>query len=425
MSGSTTSRGRGRGPARVLGLLLVSIIALNAGIGAADERDDAAAEAEATNARVTQLQQDLQGIDATLAQIYIDLDSLKQQIPVAEAAHVAAQERYDTANREHQVALEQLEVSEAELERLEEEVAEAQAKQAEATEAIGDIAREMYRNGTPSPMVLVMTAQGSQEIGDRAAAADVLARTQDQVLEQALNVESTQRNQVERQDAVNARITELENTARVAADEAEKAAAETKTALEDLNKLQAETQAKQAEWDGKKAEAAAQLESAEAAHREAAARLSELDAQAAQVLASGQAASGSSGFVSPLPVPLIVTSPFGPRLHPVLGYWRMHLGTDFAAACGVPVLSVADGVVSAVYWNESGGNMVFVNHGNYNGVAVSSAYLHLSAQSVSVGQWVGAGQQVGLVGTTGYSTGCHLHLSIMENGVDVDPMGYL
>lgn len=118
------------------------------------------------------------------------------------------------------------------------------------------------------------------------------------------------------------------------------------------------------------------------------------------------------------PVPGPVTSPFGMRVHPVTGVRKLHDGTDIAAPCGTPVRAAAAGTVRAAAYQGAYGNRVDVDHGD-----ATTSYAHLSATSVTPGRRVAAGDVVGLVGSTGSSTGCHLHLMLVVGGTPVDPLG--
>ena len=129
----------------------------------------------------------------------------------------------------------------------------------------------------------------------------------------------------------------------------------------------------------------------------------------------------SSGWVCPLPY-YTLTSPFGMRLHPVLGYYRMHNGVDMSAAQGTPIYASRSGKVTVASYQAGGaGNYVSINHGD----GFSSIYMHMTHYIVSVGQYVTAGQVIGYVGSTGISTGPHLHFGISYNGTYVNPMNYL
>lgn len=132
---------------------------------------------------------------------------------------------------------------------------------------------------------------------------------------------------------------------------------------------------------------------------------------------------GPSGFVRPATGP--VTSRFGMRRHPVLGVWKLHDGLDFGSGCGTPLRSIAPGQVTEAYYNAGYGNRLFIDHGVINGRAVVSSYNHAIRYTVTPGQQVGAGQTIGLSGTTGYSTGCHLHFMLWVDGQLVNPEAWL
>lgn len=125
------------------------------------------------------------------------------------------------------------------------------------------------------------------------------------------------------------------------------------------------------------------------------------------------------------PVYGYVSSPYGMRFHPVYKRWSLHDGTDIAAACGTPIRAAANGRVIARYYNESYGNRVIITHGFARGVALATSYNHMSGYSTYVGERVERGDVIGYVGTTGASTGCHLHFMTFEDGETVDPMGWL
>ena len=126
---------------------------------------------------------------------------------------------------------------------------------------------------------------------------------------------------------------------------------------------------------------------------------------------------GLRGFKRP--VGGSITSPFGPRRHPVTGKLKLHDGTDFGVACGTKVrASVSGKVVRSGFWGAYG-NTVSVDTGH----GLVTSYSHLSSQSVSVGDRVSAGNLVGRSGNTGLSTGCHLHFMVRKGGKAVNPMG--
>ena len=116
-----------------------------------------------------------------------------------------------------------------------------------------------------------------------------------------------------------------------------------------------------------------------------------------------------------------ITSGFGYRIHPIFGTRTLHAGIDIGAAYGSSVWAADGGTVTFVGVMSGYGNVVVVDHGG----GLATTYNHLSAFSVSSGQSVSRGQQVGAVGCTGYCTGPHLHFEVRVNGTPVDPMPYL
>lgn len=247
------------------------------------------------------------------------------------------------------------------------------------------------------------------------------------------------------------RLKELSN----AADLVASAQAELKSEKDELSETRQELDATQAELDDKRAEAdalltelvargeefQAMLDASEALQEELMEQIAqkEKDLKAAEYqewLATyvppttkptgsdttpSDGAPSSSGWISPLKS-YKLTSPFGMRKHPILGYERMHNGVDMAAPAGTPIYAAKSGKVTAASFQSGGaGNYVSINHGD----GFSSIYMHMTRYIVSVGDYVSAGQVIGYVGSTGLSNGNHLHFGISYNGTYVNPMKYI
>jgi murein DD-endopeptidase MepM/ murein hydrolase activator NlpD len=121
------------------------------------------------------------------------------------------------------------------------------------------------------------------------------------------------------------------------------------------------------------------------------------------------------------PVSASVSSPYGYRIHPILGYRKLHTGIDLSVGYGVPIHACDSGTVIYATWMGGYGNVIIIDHGS----GISTLYAHQSSLAVSTGTRVTRGQTVGYVGSTGFSTGPHLHFEVRVNGNPVDPMGYL
>jgi murein DD-endopeptidase MepM/ murein hydrolase activator NlpD len=140
-----------------------------------------------------------------------------------------------------------------------------------------------------------------------------------------------------------------------------------------------------------------------------------------QLSKSGDGTKFSGMFVWPTPSCTYITSHFAPqRVNPVTGKLRPHTGTDIGAQYGAQIVAAASGTVKFAGWNGGYGNCAIIDHGG----GVSTLYAHMSSISVSAGQTVSAGGAVGRVGSTGNSTGPHLHFEILINGSAVNPMQY-
>ena len=170
--------------------------------------------------------------------------------------------------------------------------------------------------------------------------------------------------------------------------------------------------------------AALEAEYAEAKAREEAAWLAQ---QQQQQQGSGSGSSGNAGVTGNSGTYLwpsytsAVSSYYGYRIHPVYGYYKFHYGVDISAAGGTDIWAITDGTVITSTYGSGYGNYVVIRHddGNY------SLYAHMSSRAVSVGQYVSRGQVIGLVGTTGVSTGYHIHFEVWNSSQNkMDPMGY-
>ena len=149
--------------------------------------------------------------------------------------------------------------------------------------------------------------------------------------------------------------------------------------------------------------------------------LAESDRLGADLRALGgrrDAVVGTGQFVRP--VNGRISSPFGYRIHPIFHVRKMHTGVDMSAGMGTPIRAADSGTVVQAGWRGGYGKCVVISHGN----GLATLYAHQSVISVSVGDTVKRGQVIGKVGSTGYSTGAHLHFEVRVNGSPVDPMRY-
>ncbi|MCF2669999.1 peptidoglycan DD-metalloendopeptidase family protein [Butyricicoccus pullicaecorum] len=161
---------------------------------------------------------------------------------------------------------------------------------------------------------------------------------------------------------------------------------------------------------------------AEAARKAAEAAKKAAQSKSASSSTSTSTVRASGSMVWPCPSYNYISSNYGYRTHPITGkVSSFHKGIDIAASSGNPVLAAASGTVVKSYMSSSYGNYIVISHGG----GLMTAYAHLSRRLVSVGDTVSAGQQIGKVGSTGNSTGPHLHFEVYVNGSTVNPMNYV
>ena len=162
------------------------------------------------------------------------------------------------------------------------------------------------------------------------------------------------------------------------------------------------------------------VQSEKAAYRRAVKDL-QAESDRIQGLIEGGGSSGSGSGQLSWPTAGPVVSGFGWRTHPIYGTRRFHAGIDIDGECGQRISAAAGGRVLSSGWSGGYGKTIVIDHGD----GLSTLYAHQSKLQVSAGEQVARGQRIGSVGTTGWSTGCHLHFEVRVNGEPVDPMPYL
>lgn len=181
-----------------------------------------------------------------------------------------------------------------------------------------------------------------------------------------------------------------------------------------------------AEYEALEEEALARLEEVNAAYdaalvREEEARRAALAAQSSSSSSGSSSSSSSSKYIYPLPYRVSITDAFGYRWHPVNGNYSFHTGVDFAAGYGTSIYAARSGTVTSATHSDAYGYHVTILHadGSY------TLYAHMPGLIVSVGQYVSQGETIGYVGSSGWSTGPHLHFGLNIGGSWVNPMDYV
>ncbi len=402
--------------------------------------DTLTAQRAAAAARAADAQATVEESSAILAAASAKLQASQANLANAQSALALAQQNLVTAQRKDSETAGSLAQTQILLKASDSLVVQNQAALDKAQAQVGEMAREQYQqNSTLVGIVTVVTPTTTASMNDKLQWATTMFETS------ATAITRLEDTQAQLADAKNARavLEARANIARAAAaaqlgqsQQAQKAAADATAQVQaavDANNA-AQAAAAQAVAQDQANQAAQQAEvnavDARIAQRLADEKAALAAAQAAAAATSGggssisSAPSSSSGLIRPIPG-AVITSPYGMRLHPILHIWKLHDGTDFGAGCGTPILAAASGTVTEEYYNAGYGNRLFIDHGIINARALTTSYNHLSGYAVRVGQHVTQGQVVAYVGTTGYSTGCHLHFMLWVNGTMVNPANYL
>lgn len=372
-----------------------------------------------------------------------DLDESSSQLRKAAARLAAAQEqlsvaktRLATARGKVEVARErdaemQAELAQAEADLVEAEAALAQGQDDRATQRqrVATTVADMYAEGDPDLIAFsaMLDAVSTEELTRRDGVRDVIvgqeARAYDQLKAAEVLLEVTEQQVADaRDDVAEQREAAAEHLVLMQELETEQQDAKDSVVALVVERRDARVDARQARAKDlvKLRKHLKQQDRIEEMLRKRAAR-----ARArARRLARTQASAPAAGLLA-YPVDGYVTSPFGYRSHPIYHYWGLHDGVDFGGGCGTPLRAAAPGRVVASYWSAVYGNRLVVDHGLLGGKGVATIYNHASGYTVGNGDHVAEGQVLGYEGNTGWSTGCHLHFTVMANGKAVDPMNWL
>lgn len=276
--------------------------------------------------------------------------------------------------------------------------------------------RDIYINGRLSYLDVVI---GSKDFSDFANRLEVLRRIINSDIN-LINEIKKERAEIEARkqalEADRAKLVEIEKAAIAKQAEIEAKKVERNEVLAKAQNDRATAEAAMQELQANSAQISAMLKERQAARAAAAAAAAEAAAQQAQSYSWVQG-SGQLGWPANGPI----TSPFGSRIHPIWGYTIYHDGIDIGVDEGVPVHAADGGTVVWSGWMGGYGYAVVIDHGN----GLSTLYGHNSDLAVSEGEGVSKGQVIAYAGSTGNSTGPHVHFEVRVNGDPVDPMGYL
>ena len=336
-----------------------------------DKIKDIKSDISNTKKKISDLENSKSNLETYISKLDQEANDLAKQI--------------DKLNKDIEAKKEEISTAEAELD-------EAEATAARQYEDMKKRIQYLYENGNPSYLELLLTSESMADFLNKSSYAEQMTAYDRNMLEEY----------IAQKQAVEEKKKELES-------EKEELDAMAGAASE-----QKKIDSENSNAEEYKADLAKQQK-----------LLDQIEQQIAAAAAANAQASdgdgGASGFVWPCPSSRRITSGFGNRAQPTAGASTNHKGIDIGASYGASIVAAASGRVTTAAYSSSAGNYIVISHGN----SLSTVYMHCSALYVSAGQTVSAGQAIAAVGSTGYSTGNHLHFGVIKNGSYVNPTAYV
>ncbi len=447
------------GRAKVAGSVLAIVLAASFGTAPVAHADDLDDQQAALNAESARVQQSLEFVDANIAKAAGDLVVYQGQLPGAQQALLEAQGRVATAVKEADALAARVDLAQQSKAQITQQLENDKQKITDTKKLIGQIAAQAYKSGgVPTNVALLFGSNDGGNLTETMDLANQAMRSQNAAMTKLTQQSATNVNSQARLAAVEQEIRDLKAKADAALEREKVARDDAAAKKAQVDKLISDTTRLNAQLQAAKPGIQAQLQQVKSMQDAVAAEISERDrklreawlaeqqrlaaAAAAAAQAQGQAPQpyvppvsnprGNFGLIHPVPGNIPITSGFGWRATPpgTIDFYGqggyMHTGIDFGAPCGTPVYAAAAGTVFSAGWgNDGGGNRVKISHGVINGDSLTTVYYHNTSVVVSSGQQVSQGQLIAYSGTTGNSTGCHVHFETWVNGQAVDPMNLL
>ncbi len=345
---------------------------------------------------VNAAQQELENASALVREVAAELAEIRKKLPIAEATLKKARAELAVAQEKDRQAAEKLAELESQLEI-------TQKTYDQTRSFVADVARTIYQEGPLATLEIILGATDPNDFSQKLMAMQTYIGNQNAKIEQLETIKA----QLETEQAAVAAQKVILEQEKAAALEAAKRA---KAAEEEVLRLIAKQKA-----------ALAKAESEREATRK---RYEQLRAEQIRLQQLARLRAGLGGSIpGELYWPVQgarLSQNVGPRRHPVFGYRSCHTGMDLAAGTGTPIGAAATGIVTAVTTLRAYGRVIVIAH---NG-GLSTMYAHLSRFNVSVGQGVAVGDTIGFVGSSGWSTGPHLHFEVHINGTPFNPLGW-
>ena len=355
-----------------------------------DKIQDIKSDISDTKKRISDLENSKSNLETYISKLDQETNNLAKQI--------------DKLNKDIEAKKEEITVAA-------EKLAEAEATAAQQYEDMKKRIQYLYENGNPSYLELFLTSESMADFLNKSSYAEQVTAYDRSMLEEYI----AQKQAVEeKKKLLEAEKEDLDAMADAASEQKKTVDGLIKSKTAQIQSYQDQIDSENSNAEEYKADLAKQQK-----------LLDQIEQQIAAAAAANAQASdgdgGASGFVWPCPSSRRITSGFGNRAQPTAGASTNHKGIDIGASYGASIVAAASGRVTTAAYSSSAGNYIVISHGN----SLSTVYMHCSALYVSAGQTVSAGQAIAAVGSSGYSTGNHLHFGVIKNGSYVNPTAYV
>lgn len=388
----------------------------------------AAASISDAKSEKKELEESLEGIKGTLNNLKGSISSIENHIVELDG------ELNELSDNLNQLS-EDLEVKEQELEETKVQLEEARETEEKQYEAMKKRIKFMYEKGNTAYIELILNSGSISELLNKAEyitqisdydrnmlikyqeTKELIAQKEMEIEQECIVIEEMQKEVSAQQQSVEALINQKSA-------EIEKYEAEIESTQVLADEYEAEIAEQNAIIKQLEAQAAAERKRKEEAAAEAKRKAEEAKANGETVeepVTTDPVAYDGGQFTWPCPSSKRITSDYGYRMHPTLGVEKFHDGIDIGASAGAAIVAAYDGTVAGAGYNATMGNYVLLDHGN----GLYTIYMHASSLLVSSGQNVSRGATIALVGSTGRSTGPHLHFGVRLNGSYVSPWNYV
>lgn len=381
-------------------------------LGAAFSAYATSVELDGAKEQISALEQEKERVEGTLQ----DLEKQKEDT----AAYVRGLDGELAAiSRELDRLAEEIGAKEAEISRAQDQLEAAKAREESQYQSMKLRIKYMYENGQTTALEAVLDAKSLSQLLNRAEYASQIAAYDRRMLASYKEAKEAVRMEEEALAAEREDLLQMEEAL-----QAKEASTEELLAAKTAQLAAYEAQSEQAQ--AQLAQYNADIEAQEQRMRQIEEEMRRREEEARkQAQAQGEAYEtvdlGNISFIWPCPSSRRITSAFGDRESPTEGASSNHKGVDIGAASGSDILAAAEGEVVISTYSYSAGNYIMIDHGG----GVSTVYMHCSQLLADVGDSVSQGQVIAKVGSTGYSTGPHLHFGIRSGGSYVDPLNYV